>query len=100
MYQVLAFRSHADVRETIFRDRLTFTRLEDALLYREASDCPIVDVVDVGEPGRCPRRPVTGDGPQGHRFDVQSDPVACSDCGAHMDALYVAGTYLPKEADR
>jgi hypothetical protein len=89
----------------------TFDTLGAAIRAREDSPFPIVDVLDIGTAGRCPRRgtAIGADGnpnPLGHRFDVQTGTPAnrpgdarCSDCGAWQDELYRAGTYVPRPVD-
>lgn len=90
----------------------TFDLRGAALEAADSVPYPIVDVRDIGEPGRCPGRPQLPIA-QGHRFDVQDtrgarmvsnlprhhDDARCSDCGAWMNELYVPGTYLWRPAD-
>lgn len=106
MYVVRTWASHALRERSPLVPTLwaTFSRLGLAIEAREAATFPIVDVLDVGEPGRCPRRPTTDD-PHGHRFDVQAGGTGrpgdarCMDCGAWQDELYLPGTYIPRPPD-
>lgn len=104
MYQVVAYASHSDADAGRIARRATFTRREDAMALRESMPFPIVDVNDIGEAGSCPRAAVSWD--RGHAFEAigrneHAESIwRCGQCGAHADSIYIAGTLIPRPADR
>jgi hypothetical protein len=94
MYLLTARSSWSDPEPV---ERVTFRDRDEALAWRTALLYPIVDVIDIGDAGRCPGRARAWEAPLGHRFAGQ--PEVCGDCRAPADMLYQPGTYIEREPD-
>lgn len=99
MYLFTAYPSHADAARGAYVIRESFALRGQAIEAREACPYPVADVIDIGEAGRCPARPLVDGQPQGHAFEFGLPADRCRFCRAPDSALYIRGTYLPKPPD-
>jgi hypothetical protein len=97
MYLVTMYASWAARENGAIRLQGTFRERGAAFDAADAHGYPIVDVLNIGEPGQCPARPEGS----GHSFGTVdgSWPGECRDCRAPESMLYVIGTYIPREPD-